>query len=108
MLFLYLVIQGKYEEAETMHRQTLELKTKALGTEHPSTLSSMNNLANVLDSQGMYAEAETMHRQTLELMTKSLGAEHPSTLDSMNNLALVLDRQKMLNENKAIVPTTPA
>jgi hypothetical protein len=28
-----------------------------LGREHPSTLSSMNNLASVLDSQGKYEEA---------------------------------------------------
>jgi hypothetical protein len=35
-----------------MHRQTLELKERVLGQEHPSTLSSMNNLALVLDNQG--------------------------------------------------------
>jgi tetratricopeptide (TPR) repeat protein len=53
-------ISGKYAEAEGMHRQTLELKEKVLGQEHPSTLSSMNNLALVLRSQGKYKEAETM------------------------------------------------
>ena len=35
-------ISGKYAEAEGMHRQTLELKEKVLGQEHPSTLGSMN------------------------------------------------------------------
>jgi primosomal replication protein N len=29
--------QGKYEEAEQMQRQTLELKEKVLGQEHPDT-----------------------------------------------------------------------
>jgi len=35
-----------------MHRQTLQLKEKVLGKEHPSTLDSMNNLALVLSSRG--------------------------------------------------------
>ena len=86
-LALVLDSQGRYEEAEQMHWQTLELKEKALSKEHPSTLGSMNNLALVINSQGRYEEAEQMHRQTLELKEKVLGKEHPSTLDSMNNLA---------------------
>jgi hypothetical protein len=49
---------GKYREAGLMHQQTLDLKQKALGEEHPSTLDSMNNLANVLRQQGQYEEAE--------------------------------------------------
>jgi hypothetical protein len=69
-------ILGKYQDAEELYRQTLELRTKELGTEHPSTLTSMNELAIVLHKQGKYEEAETMHRQTLELRTKVLGAEH--------------------------------
>ena len=48
-LALVLRIQGKYEEAEEMHRRALELKEKVLGPEHPSTLTSMNNLAVVLE-----------------------------------------------------------
>jgi len=53
--------QGKYEEAEQMHRQALELKKDVLGSEHPSTLNSINNLALVLRSQGKYEEAEQMY-----------------------------------------------
>jgi Flp pilus assembly protein TadD len=56
--------QGKYEEAEQMQRQTLDLKGKVLGEEHPSTLASMNNLAIVLRQQGKYEEAEQIHPQT--------------------------------------------
>ena len=71
-----------------MHRQTLELREKVLGVEHPDTLMSMNNLAMVLQAQGKYEAAEEMHRQTLELREKVLGPEHPDTLTSMNNLAV--------------------
>jgi hypothetical protein len=54
--------QGKYEEAEAMNRQTLGLYQTVLGREHPSTLTSMSNLAGVLDRQGKYEEAEAMNR----------------------------------------------
>jgi hypothetical protein len=39
-----------------MHRQTLELREKVLGRQHPDTLSSINNLAEVLKYQGKYDE----------------------------------------------------
>jgi hypothetical protein len=44
--------QGKYAEAEQMHRQVLEVKEKVLGREHSSTIDSMNNLVIPLYSQG--------------------------------------------------------
>jgi tetratricopeptide (TPR) repeat protein len=58
---------GQYSAAETTHGQALSLRRKRLGREHPSTLTSMSNLALVLESQGKYEEAEAMNRQTLAL-----------------------------------------
>ena len=52
------------------------------GTEHPSTLTSMDNLALVLSRQGKYEQAEEMHRQALGLRETVLGKEHPDTLES--------------------------
>jgi hypothetical protein len=54
--------QGKYTEVEQMYGEVVEVRERALGKEHPSTLASMNNLALVLRDQGKYAEAEQMHR----------------------------------------------
>ena len=54
--------QGKYKQAEEMHRQALTLQETVLGKEHPDTLASINNLATVLSDQGKYEEAEEMHR----------------------------------------------
>jgi hypothetical protein len=44
-----------------------------LGTEHPSTLMSMNNLAMVLRNQGKYEQAEEMLRQALRLSATETG-----------------------------------
>ena len=59
--------QGKYEEAEGIQRQELALSESVLGKKHPSTLTSMNNLALVLNHQGKYEEAEGIQRQALAL-----------------------------------------
>jgi hypothetical protein len=40
--------QGKYDLAEPLYRETLQLTEKVLGKEHPDTLQSMNNLAVLL------------------------------------------------------------
>jgi tetratricopeptide (TPR) repeat protein len=84
---------GQYVEAEQMHQQTLELRRKVLGPEHPHTLASMSNFALVLNSQGKYDDAEEMHRRTLGLGERVLGNEHPDTLASLENLADLLRTQ---------------
>jgi len=44
-----------------MNRRALEGREKVLGKEHPDTLTSVNNLAFVLQDQGKYEEAEQMN-----------------------------------------------
>jgi hypothetical protein len=53
--------QGHYEEAEQIYREVVQVREKVLGKEHPSRLTSMNNLALVLSNQGKYKAAEQMY-----------------------------------------------
>jgi Tfp pilus assembly protein PilF len=53
--------QGKYEQAEEMHRKTLALCETVLGKEHPSTLTNINNLGLTLSARGKYEQGEEMH-----------------------------------------------
>ena len=53
---------GRWSEAYKMRVFYLRKTEKMLGKEHPSTLTSMNNLAKVLSGQGKDDEAEEMHR----------------------------------------------
>ncbi|KAK6435231.1 hypothetical protein LTR95_008583 [Oleoguttula sp. CCFEE 5521] len=85
--------QGKYEAAETMNRPALEGREKALGKEHPDTLTSVSNLALVLQYQGKYEAAETMNRRALEGYEKVLGKEHPVTLMNVYCLAYLLHQK---------------
>ena len=49
---------GRWSEAYKMRAFHFREIKKMLGKEHPSTLASMNDLAEVLSSQGNYKEAE--------------------------------------------------
>ncbi|KAF2623299.1 kinesin light chain 1 [Macroventuria anomochaeta] len=106
---------GQYSTAESTHRQGLCLVEKVLGPEHPDMLTSMSNLALVLDSQGnmnnlalvlnsqgKYDEAEAMNRQALARMEKVLGREHPNTLSSMYCLAYLLAKRRCYDESLAL------
>jgi len=57
---------------------------------HPSTLTSANNLATLLQDQGKFAEAEPLFRQALEGRRRVLGDTHPETLANVYNLASFL------------------
>ena len=85
--------QGKYDEAEAMHRRELEGSKKVFGPEHPDTLTSMANLASTYSNQGRWKEAEELGVQVIETRKRVLRAEHLDTLTSMNNLALIYSSQ---------------
>jgi non-specific serine/threonine protein kinase/serine/threonine-protein kinase len=44
--------EGKYAQAEALFRQTLEIRRRVLGPEHPDTLGSMVNLAIIYGEPG--------------------------------------------------------
>jgi tetratricopeptide (TPR) repeat protein len=79
--------KGNYGVAEKMNKQAADTYEKALGPEHPSTLSSMANLASTYQNQGRWKEAEELEVQVMETSLTVLGHEHPDTLTSMSNLA---------------------
>ncbi|WP_308504432.1 tetratricopeptide repeat protein, partial [uncultured Actinomyces sp.] len=58
-----------------------------LGTDHPDTLSTRNNLANAYRAAGRLNDATPLLEETLEALTRALGPNHPHTLDTRHNLA---------------------
>ncbi|MFC7612318.1 tetratricopeptide repeat protein [Actinokineospora soli] len=78
---------GRYPLASIAYTQAL---THHTSPEHPDTLTSRNNRANVMRALGRLEEAETEHSSVLETQSRILGPEHPDTLISRNNRARVL------------------
>ena len=99
----YDFVSAKYKSAEKLWRCELEFKNHILGTEHPSTLISMNNLAVTLQAQGELEKAREIHEKVLEKRRRLLGAEHPDTIASMGNLATTLHAQGELEKAREIL-----
>ena len=81
-LAIVLQEQGKWREAEEMHREVVEIRHRVLGEEHQDTWSSMNGLASVLKEQGKWQQAEETCIEVLGLRRKALGEDHSDTLAS--------------------------
>jgi serine/threonine protein kinase/tetratricopeptide (TPR) repeat protein len=79
--------QERYDDAEPLLTEALELQRRDLGEERPATLETGTNLARTYQGQGRIAEAEALYASVLEHKRRVLGEDHPSTLDLMNNLA---------------------
>jgi tetratricopeptide (TPR) repeat protein len=78
---------GRYKEAEELFVQVMQTNKRALGDEHPDTLSSMANLAATYRKQGHWGKAEELEVQVMQTFKRVLGDEHLDTLTSMGNLA---------------------
>ena len=89
---------GRWDEAEKIDVQVIEIRKEKLGADHPDTLISMANLAAIYSQQGRQDEAEELELQVMEIQKEKLGADHPSTLMSMANLAVIYCQQGRLDE----------
>lgn len=58
--------RGAYNFAESIWRHECKLRRIILGLEHPSTLTSMNNLAVTLRAQGDIEGARNIQEQVFE------------------------------------------
>ncbi|MGR0480328.1 MAG: tetratricopeptide repeat protein [Candidatus Electronema sp. V4] len=89
---------GRYAEAESLLKDDLLIKEKALGKEHPKVATVLNNLAGLYKAQGKYAEAEPLYKRSLEIWEKALGKEHPHVAAALNNLAGLYYKQEKYQE----------
>lgn len=85
--------QHEHDDAEKLHRKTLEAKLRVRGEMDPWTLASMHNLSRILARLERYEEAQKLAQRALDSRMEVLGDEHPSTFESMAILAQVLHCQ---------------
>ena len=86
-LEMYYSAQGLCDLALEPSERALAIRENQLGPNHPSTGTSLNNLAALYASMGRYAEAEPLYQRALAISKKQLGPDHPDTGTSLNNLA---------------------
>ena len=84
----FLLCDGKPYDAEFFGKLATDIFTQKFRTEHPDTLTSMNNLASTYRALGRTNDAMALQETVLEVRRRILAKEHPDTLTIMNNLAL--------------------
>jgi serine/threonine protein kinase len=82
---------GLYGRAHSLFTQAIQIRRRILGPQHLETLSSTQELANVLAGEGHTTEAEQLCREVLGIRRRVLGAEAPDTLRSLNTLGRIVD-----------------
>ena len=82
-------------------------RERVLGTEHPDTLASFDNLARLYSDQSRYAEATPLMESAVKSRERVLGREHPDTLASMNALVRIYTDQGHYAEAEALRDRTP-
>ncbi|KFZ18653.1 hypothetical protein V501_01091 [Pseudogymnoascus sp. VKM F-4519 (FW-2642)] len=98
----YYMLKGESIRAEPILQEAVVIRERELRANHPDTLTSVSNLAVVLERRGRYEEAESMNRRALEGKERELGVNHLDTLTSVSNLALVLESQGKYEEAESM------
>lgn len=98
ILSLILKDMGKYELAEAMHRQTLAAIEKVLGPGYPSSLLSMDNLAQVWVGEASTRRQSRSIGRRWRQARRCLGVSILYTLVSVYCLAYFLGGQHRFNE----------
>jgi hypothetical protein len=78
--------QSRYEEAESLNVQVIEIKKKVLGEEHPNTLNTMSNLAHTWEAEGRFADALALRGSCAQARQRVLGPDHTYTHSSFETL----------------------
>ncbi|MFP2913065.1 tetratricopeptide repeat protein, partial [Pyxidicoccus sp. 3LFB2] len=99
-LGMVLMVQGKYQEADTEVSQGLELVRRVHGEESLHTGDFLHALGRVRVRQRRYGDALALHQQALALRERLLGGEHPELLPILNSVAM--DHERLGHTDEAI------
>jgi hypothetical protein len=74
--------QGRWDEAERLGVQVMEMSKTKLGVDHPDTLSSMANLAFTWKGNGKETEAIRLMEDCVRFLKRVLGLDHLYSISS--------------------------
>ena len=80
------------KKAILIFQQSLEIREKVLGKEHPDTAASYNAIGVSLSYLGRHEEALEYYEKSIGIRKKVLGKEHPDTAESYWAIGVSLGR----------------
>jgi tetratricopeptide (TPR) repeat protein len=80
---------GQHATALPLLERALGIREAQLGPDHPTTATSLNNLAELHKAMGNHATALPMLERALRICEARLGPDHPDTAIRLWNLGLL-------------------
>jgi len=77
---------GLYDPARGLLEKALDIRTKALGPDHPDVAITLSELGTVVWRKGDFARAKALQEQALAIREKRLGPDSKEVASSLHNL----------------------
>jgi serine/threonine protein kinase len=77
---------GLFDSAQVLLEKALDIRTKALGTDHPDVAITLSDLGYVLWRKGDFARAKDLQEQALAIREKRLGPDTKEVANSLHDL----------------------
>ena len=87
--------QGRYDEAEPLLVQALELRQRLLGSLHPDVAISLWRLAALYRQQRRYLKAMSLYQQALAIAQRHLGRADPHTVSIREYLEFLQQKKRL-------------
>jgi serine/threonine protein kinase/tetratricopeptide (TPR) repeat protein len=100
-----LMNQGKFQEAESPLRASLEQKRKIYSPGNPRLANNIHALAVTLRNVGRLSEAESLEREALSIREKTFPAGNSLILNSQVQLAVILFQEGKMEEAETLART---
>ena len=93
---------GNKEQALKLDQEAISTLEAALGTEHPSLVVPLNNLATIYAKLNRYDDSQRVFLRADAICIKTLGENHPARATLLANYAVVLRKMGHKKESKKI------
>ncbi|GMU56926.1 MAG: hypothetical protein AMXMBFR33_60720 [Candidatus Xenobia bacterium] len=84
--------QGRFEAAEPICRQAVEIRKRRLGDCHPEVADAHRELGNLYEVMGRREEALDAYNQAVDIYREACGEDHPELANTLECLAGLLRR----------------
>jgi tetratricopeptide (TPR) repeat protein len=97
---------GLYREAQPLLEQSLATRVRLIGRANTTTLTNLNELANLHWYRDEFDKAETLYKEVIAERTRLLGPDDPATLLAQFDLASTYAGQSRLTEAEQLTRAT--
>ena len=98
----YLYDHADYAQAELLLQRALDIRERVLGSDHPDTGITLNNLALLYQAMGLYEKAKPLYLRDLDISERVLGSDHPETATILDGLGVLYQEMGQYEKAEAL------